>query len=154
TRSVAETCGGSQPHHGLAWVRGSTRRALGRIAGSRSCGRAARKLHRAPGRGRARHMGDRFREGRWAACMLAAVTLAVGCGTASATTGPAYVVRDLTTGTEAGVSSNPGPFYDLGGTILFFAKDDTHGRELWRTDGRGAPVLVKDVAPGPDDGVA
>ena len=97
-------------------------------------------------------MGERFGV-LWRTMGVAAVMLAVGGGTTAATD-PAYVVRDLTTGTEAGVSSYPGPFYDLGGTILFFASDDAHGRELWRTDGRGAPVLVKDVAPGPDDGIA
>jgi len=84
----------------------------------------------------------------------AAVAIALGAPAAGAD-GPAYVVKDVTTGTEPGASSDPGPFFDLGHTTVFFASDGIHGRELWRSDGTGAgTVLVKDVAPGPADGVA
>ena len=57
-------------------------------------------------------------------------------------------------GHRAGRLLDPGPFFDLGHTTVFFASDGIHGRELWRSDGTDAgTVLVKDVAPGPADGV-
>jgi ELWxxDGT repeat protein len=37
----------------------------------------------------------------------------------------------------------------VGGTLFFGAKDGTHGRELWRSNGTAAgTVLVKDIRPG------
>jgi ELWxxDGT repeat protein len=39
----------------------------------------------------------------------------------------------------------------LSGTLFFSAKDDTQGRELWRSDGTAAGTLmVKDIRPGLD----
>jgi len=41
------------------------------------------------------------------------------------------------------------------GFIFFVAEDDTHGNELWRTDGTPAgTVLVKDINPGTRDGAS
>jgi ELWxxDGT repeat protein len=42
----------------------------------------------------------------------------------------------------------------LGGTLYFAAEDDTHGWELWKTDGTAAgTVMVKDIHPGPQGSI-
>jgi len=46
---------------------------------------------------------------------------------------------------------NPSPQWltEAGGSLLFVAKDPTHGRELWASDGTpSGTVLVKDIRPG------
>ena len=47
--------------------------------------------------------------------------------------------------------SCPSPLVELNGAVYFFARDFTHGTELWRSDGTAAgTVLVADMAPGLD----
>jgi ELWxxDGT repeat protein len=42
----------------------------------------------------------------------------------------------------------------LDSTLFFVTSDDSHGEELWKTDGTpGGTLLVKDIRPGPGDGM-
>jgi len=60
---------------------------------------------------------------------------------------PAYLVRDIYTGTE---SSAPANLTAVGDLLLFVADDGLHGRELWASDGTTAGTyLVRDIAPEP-----
>src|SRR5262245_36458037 len=66
------------------------------------------------------------------------------------------VVLDIIPG-PAG--SFPMDLRNVGGTLFFTARDltdgVTHGRELWKSDGTAeGTVLVRDIRPGPDDGVS
>lgn len=46
-------------------------------------------------------------------------------------------------------SSNPQQLTAVGNTLFFVAEDQTHGQELWKTDGTEAgTLLVKDICPG------
>ncbi|HJZ55248.1 MAG TPA: ELWxxDGT repeat protein [Gemmataceae bacterium] len=48
------------------------------------------------------------------------------------------------------LGSSPGQITAVGDTIFFAARDNVHGRELWKTDGTAAgTALVKDINPGP-----
>lgn len=50
---------------------------------------------------------------------------------------------------QAGDSSNPTDFIQLGDDVLFLANDGVHGQELWITNGkRGGTKLLKDINPG------
>jgi ELWxxDGT repeat protein len=42
----------------------------------------------------------------------------------------------------------------VNGTLLFFATDEAHGRELWRSDGTAdGTQLVRDIRPGPEGSI-
>jgi ELWxxDGT repeat protein len=46
-------------------------------------------------------------------------------------------------------ASEPSSLTGVGGTLYFTARDGTHGRELWKSDGTEAgTLLVRDVRPG------
>jgi ELWxxDGT repeat protein len=83
------------------------------------------------------------------------VVLAIGLvatgmlpGVAAASSGPARV-RDL------GSNELVQTFVPIGDRILFTAEDDTHGRELFISDGTSVGThLVKDIAPGAASSVA
>ena len=74
----------------------------------------------------------------------------------SVTTPPpvlATLVKDLNT-TDTPAGSDPSPVVLLNGVGYFAAYDETHGRELWRTDGTPSGTRrVLDLMPGPDGGV-
>lgn len=58
----------------------------------------------------------------------------------------AVMVADINPGADA---SYPYYFVQLGDKILFRAGDDTHGTELWRSDGTASgTALIKDIYPG------
>jgi ELWxxDGT repeat protein len=58
------------------------------------------------------------------------------------------LVRDLRP-EAAAQSMGAGSLLQLGDQVLFFADDEAHGRELWRSDGtREGTALVKDICPG------
>jgi ELWxxDGT repeat protein len=58
----------------------------------------------------------------------------------------AVLVRDILSGTA---SSNLGWPTNVNGTLFFTARDETHGFELWKSDGTSSgTVLVKDIRPG------
>ena len=60
--------------------------------------------------------------------------------------GTPELLKNVNPGTE---SSFPEQFTEVGDTIFFAARDDDHGRELWKTDGTAAgTALVKDIDPG------
>lgn len=64
---------------------------------------------------------------------------------------PISLFRDLETAVS-NRGSNPRDFLILDGMAYFFASDDPHGRELWRSDGTAAGTrLVADICPGPCD---
>lgn len=48
-------------------------------------------------------------------------------------------------------SSYSSRFYVVNDKVVFVAKDDEHGRELWVYDGTNAPQLLSDLSPGVDD---
>ena len=49
----------------------------------------------------------------------------------------------------ATLGSSPGQITAVGDTIFFAARDNDHGRELWKTDGTAAgTAFVKDINPG------
>lgn len=50
-------------------------------------------------------------------------------------------------------SSSPSSLYVIGNEVLFWARDQDHGKELWKTDGTfGGTVLVSDIIPGANSG--
>jgi ELWxxDGT repeat protein len=77
------------------------------------------------------------------------------------TTAGTVLVKDINPGVDsAGFERPNNSDIDLSkskvfnGALYFSARDESHGRELWRTDGTEAgTVLVKDILPGPDDGM-
>jgi len=63
---------------------------------------------------------------------------------------PAFLVKDINSLSDPDANSGPAAFVTIGQVTYFSATDETHGRELWRTDGTAeGTVLVKDVIPGP-----
>ncbi|RUS98503.1 hypothetical protein DSM106972_081320 [Dulcicalothrix desertica PCC 7102] len=65
-------------------------------------------------------------------------------------TGNAVLVRDINTGyninLNSGIGSDPLQLTNVNGVLYFTANDDASGgRELWRIDGAGNAVLVRDI---------
>lgn len=87
--------------------------------------------------------------GRLGLMGLLVVALLGAATPAQATGGPAVPVKIVAPQPyQPGFSIMSG-FMDVNGTIFFAAQDDTHGEELWKSDGTTAgTVLVKDVQPG------
>jgi ELWxxDGT repeat protein len=68
-------------------------------------------------------------------------------GTAEGT----FRLRDLNPGSASAFSQTPGSvrLANVNGTLFFAASDDTHGTELWKSDGTPkGTVLVKDIVVG------
>lgn len=77
------------------------------------------------------------------------VTVLVICLTASTATAAPFLVRNINEGFESAFGSYPTGIHDAGDFAFFFAADDLHGYELWRTDGTEANTfMIKDVVPG------
>jgi ELWxxDGT repeat protein len=54
----------------------------------------------------------------------------------------AYVLKDIMPATATPYTGSfPTDAVDVGGTLYFYAKDDTHGRELWQATAKGIPML-------------
>lgn len=71
------------------------------------------------------------------------------------TFGGTTMVKDIYPGPTSGVGVGNSPKYmtNVGGILYFVARDDTHGIELWRSDGSPAgTTLVKDIKAGIGDG--
>ena len=57
-------------------------------------------------------------------------------------------IKDINPGTA---NSNPGPFFEVGGNLLFSAVSADEGSELWKTDGTNSSTeIVKDIDAGTD----
>lgn len=73
--------------------------------------------------------------------------------TSDGTTANTVLLKDINPGTGTSFTSTLYNFKQYNGKIYFFAKDDTHGYELWTTDGTTAGTLmIKDINPGIADG--
>src|SRR5262249_59258231 len=60
--------------------------------------------------------------------------------------GTPMLLKNVTPGT---LGSPPGQITAVGDTTFFAARDNNHGRELWKTDGTAAgTAFVKDINPG------
>jgi ELWxxDGT repeat protein len=75
-------------------------------------------------------------------------------GNSSCFAANAYLVKDINTtyvynSYPQTYGSGPGPFAQLGAQLIFVASDDTHGYELWKSDGSSqGTVMLKDINPG------
>gem|GEM_PF-750645 len=79
--------------------------------------------------------------------MLLTVLGLLGAATRTPAAAPTLVKDILTMPSPNGL--DPGEFCVVGSTLYFAAYDETHGTELWKTDGSEAgTVLVKDLYPG------
>jgi len=84
------------------------------------------------------------------ASVLAALLIAAE--PAAATPRQAHLLRDIFPGPS---SAEPVLVGVVNGTLLFFATDEPHGRELWRSDGTAdGTQLVRDIRPGPESSIA
>jgi ELWxxDGT repeat protein len=66
-----------------------------------------------------------------------------------------YQVKELHAGRQP-LRSGASPRFlaSLDSTLFFVTSDNSHGEELWKTDGTpGGTVMVKDIHPGPGDGL-
>src|SRR6185295_16930613 len=101
------------------------------------------------GRGRPAARSARGLIGRSLRCACASLLalLFLGLGAAPALAlDPASLVKDIRPGSG---NSGPTSLTNAAGTLFFGAKDDTHGVELWRSDGTAPGTkLVKDIRPG------
>jgi hypothetical protein len=62
----------------------------------------------------------------------------------------AYLLKDIVPASEgAYAGSNPTDAVHVGETLYFYAKDNTHGRELWQVTGKGIPMLECDIVVAP-----
>jgi ELWxxDGT repeat protein len=63
--------------------------------------------------------------------------------------GNAVLVRDINTGynsnLNSGIGSDPSQLTNINGILYFTANDGASGRELWRIDGTGNAVLIRDI---------
>jgi ELWxxDGT repeat protein len=66
--------------------------------------------------------------------------------------GAQQLVKDILPGNS---HAAPDVLINMNGTLYFNAMDETHGRELWKSDGTaGGTVMVKDITPGPTGSIA
>jgi ELWxxDGT repeat protein len=71
-----------------------------------------------------------------------------------AAAGPATLVKDITPGIDyTPGTTNLGDLTSVGDTLYFAADDGRTGVELWKLGPDGTPALVKDIAPGPANGL-
>src|SRR5512143_1861870 len=79
--------------------------------------------------------------------LAAVITAAAVAPTGAAALPRARLLRDIVPGPGR---SDPELLGIVNGKLLFFATDDAHGRELWRSDGTAdGTQLVRDIRPGP-----
>ena len=89
------------------------------------------------------------------ASSLAILPYLVALAPAAVAAGPATLVRDIDTQFDPALAPprdqrlGDAPFARVGEVTYFFAGDDLHGRELWRSEGTDASTrLVIDLCPG------
>jgi len=86
----------------------------------------------------------------WLCCMavlsIVLLCLAVGPKAVQAAPPEPYLVRDINTGTY---ESNPQSLVEMNGVLYFASDDNSHGAELWRSDGTiTGTLMVKDIYQG------
>ncbi len=78
--------------------------------------------------------------------LLALAALALAPPAAAQT---AYLVKDITPGSQVPAGSNPDSLWSFQGKVVFTASEPSSGRELWITDGNGSGTrLLADFCPG------
>src|SRR5262245_51278557 len=81
-----------------------------------------------------------------AATLACLALLATSSANAQGSVAPPYLVMDTNPGA---MGSDPGSLVRMGGFVYYSATDDTHGNELWRTDGTASGTsIVRDINPG------
>ncbi len=90
--------------------------------------------------------------GRIRNAVFGAAFIALLAELAVAATPPrAHLLRDIFPGPS---NSDPELAGIVNGALLFFATDEAHGRELWRSDGTAdGTQLVRDIRPGPEGSI-
>jgi ELWxxDGT repeat protein len=87
---------------------------------------------------------------RFAFVLVVSLIGALGLPSPSWALGTPALVKDVNPG---GDRSFPSFLTNVDGTLFFTARNDTHGTELWKSDGTGAGTkLVKDIYVGQGDG--